>query len=257
MTDIDITALVEIEAQHQSSNDTALIWESSSRTHIGRVRHTNEDAYLESNDASLWVVADGMGGFSRGDYASKAIIDSLSTFKPKEAMSASIIDIQSKLVETNEKCLNAFRGKRVGSTVAALFSFGNFCYFLWAGDTRIYRLRNGRLEQMTTDHSVAQEKLQRGELSPEEARDHPSSHQLTRAVGAHTKLKLELHFDQALDGDRYLICSDGLYYAMADKDMQLLLSLPSEKALDKLFETALDYGGRDNITAIIIDAFKA
>ena len=255
MIDININALSELDIQqHNAETSPPLTWQSEGRTHIGKVRYKNEDAYLESAAESLWLVADGMGGFSRGDYASQAIVKSLSEFTKLDTMSSSIQDIEARLIATNDKCLTAFKGKRIGSTVAALFSFENYCYFLWAGDTRIYRLRDGEFKQMTTDHSVAQEKLDRGELSYQEARDHPSAHQLTRAVGAHKNLTLALRRDEAKPNDRFFICSDGLYYAMSDEEMQSKLDLPVDEALDALFSRALDFGGRDNITAIIIDA---
>lgn len=232
---------------------------SYSDTHKGLVRLINEDACLELSEQRLWVVADGMGGHKRGDYASRAVIKALEGFKQgkhhgKDPLTSLVEDIQKRLVEANEVCQKAFRAKRIGSTVTLLFEYGGYCFFLWAGDSRIYRLRDNKLQQMTHDHSLAQEKFTNGELNQDEAKAHPSAHILTRAVGVHRHLKLELHGSRVLPGDRYLLCSDGLYGSVDDAQLHANLSINTpETALNGLISSALDAGGRDNITAIIVD----
>lgn len=223
-------------------------------THKGYVRIFNEDAYLELSKERLWGVADGMGGHKRGDYASQAVIKALQSFRNKGSFINIVEDLQHRLVEANEACQKAFRARRVGSTVALLFEHDGYCFFLWAGDSRIYRLRGGELTSMTHDHSIAQEKLEKGELNQDEATDHPSAHILTRAVGVHRNLRLELHCCPVERGDRYLLCSDGLYGGVDKANIQLKLGINKrEDALKSLIEAALDSGGRDNITAVIID----
>ena len=152
--------------------DGATSWTSVGSTHVGRVRHINEDAFIDSREQCLWAVADGMGGHSRGDYASKAVVKSFAKFARHQTLLQNIEDLQARLVETHQLCRTAFRNKRIGTTVAALFEFAEHCFFLWAGDSRIYRLRDGSMELMTEDHSVAQEKLARGEISEAEANNH-------------------------------------------------------------------------------------
>ncbi|MGH1485625.1 MAG: PP2C family protein-serine/threonine phosphatase [Cellvibrionaceae bacterium] len=245
--------------QLKASNTFSTKADSCGGTHKGWIRFINEDAYLELPNEKLWVVADGMGGHKRGDYASKAIIKALQSFSRKEGQSKNsllslIESLQNRLTEANETCQKAFRARRVGSTVTLLFEFGGYCFFLWAGDSRIYRLRNGNLEQMTRDHSLAQEKYDKGELNQDEAKSHPSAHILTRAVGVNRHLKLELRCSPVMSGDRYLLCSDGLHAGVSKEEILSNLSLNTQQnALDTLITAALDSGGRDNITVIIVD----
>lgn len=231
------------------------VFSCSSRgsTHVGRVRSINEDAFAEYPDEGFWVVADGMGGLSRGDYASKATMRALSDYQTGETLSDCLEDLQQKLNEANETCLNAFRGKRIGATVAALHIFGDLALIIWAGDSRIYRLRDGELEQMTRDHSVAEEKRERGELSREEADSHQTAHVLTRAVGVHKRLYPELRYEKVQDGDRFLLCTDGALIGQEDSDIRSALKHSNKDgALGAIIDKALDSGGRDNITAVVV-----
>ena len=155
----------------------------------------------------------------------------------------------------HEKCKTAFRKHRPGTTVAALHAHGNYCFALWAGDSRIYRLRNGALEQLTRDHSQAQERYDRGELTEEELASHHSAHVLTRSVGAHKNLRLDMSYMPVEAGDRYLLCSDGLYNPAGFDEIRTALAQGSaEDACRALVDLALEGGGRDNITVIIVDA---
>ena len=240
--------------QLKLSDSNTLTIHGDSQTHKGYVRLVNEDALLEHPKEKLWVVADGMGGHKRGDYASKTVINALQSFKQQGSLSHTLKDLQKRLIEANEHCQKAFRAKRIGSTVAVLFEYGGYCFFLWAGDSRIYRLREQALELMTHDHSLAQEKYANGELNQDEADNHASAHILTRAVGIHRHLKLELHCEPVRAGDRYLLCSDGVYGSIDHSQIQTHLSQHHRKeALKALTNTALDNGGRDNITAILVD----
>ena len=155
----------------------------------------------------------------------------------------------------HEKCRNAFRTHRPGTTVAALHAHGNYCFILWAGDSRVYRLRGQNLELLTRDHSLAQEKFDRGELTEEELAEHATAHVLTRSVGAHKKLRLDMCHSQVQPGDRYLLCSDGLYNPVSPEDIVSALAVGSaEDACQSLVRLALDGGGRDNITVVVVDA---
>ncbi len=246
---------VEADAAAAAGADTAINWQSASRTDLGRVRHMNEDAFLDSEDQRLWVVADGMGGHSRGDYASSAVVRHLREFPHQHAALANLKDLEARLQAANEECRTAFRNKRPGTTVAAMLAHGSHVFFLWAGDSRVYRLRDGQLEQLTLDHSVAQEKHARGELTREEARTHDTAHVLTRAVGIRENLKLELDYTQVEPGDRYLLCSDGLYNPVETQDIASLLGQGTpEDACEALVEAAIKNGGPDNITVIVVAA---
>ena len=245
----------DIEAREtQGDLAHAITWSSASRTDVGRVRPVNEDSFLDSPEQRLWVVADGMGGQSRGDYASGAVVHQLQTFARQGSLLANLQDLESRMQAANEQCRNAFRNKRPGTTVAAMFAHGGYCFCLWAGDSRVYRLRDQVLEQLTTDHSLAQRKLANGELTEEEAENHKDAHVLTAAVGIREQVELDLIHAQAQPGDRYLLCSDGLYNPVDFTDLQSLLSSGTEEeASTALVELALERGGPDNITLIVVD----
>ncbi|WP_370980348.1 PP2C family serine/threonine-protein phosphatase [Agaribacterium sp. ZY112] len=252
MAHIDFQTLAHLDHEQPSGE---LHWESASDTHVGRVRHINEDAYFDASELNIWAVADGMGGMGRGDYASKAVIKALMHFAWQGGICASLANLEEKLIDAHYTCQTAFRNKKPGSTVAALMTKDHYCFFLWAGDSRIYRLRDGLLEQLTRDHSLAQQKVDQGLLSPEEAVNHPSAHKLTRAIGANRELKLDLGFSPTQAGDRFLVCSDGLYNHVSDEEIQSYLGQNTPAAtLGAMIDRALDCGGRDNITAIVVEA---
>ncbi len=264
MSRINLEDLAEIEAGFGAEDlvddpaGAGIAWHSASRTHVGRVRHSNEDAFLDAPERRLWVVADGMGGLNRGDFASKAVVREFGNFTRGDTVADCLRDIEARMAAVNDTCRTAFRGKRSGSTVAAMLVFGDHAFFLWAGDSRIYRWREHALEQLTEDHSVAQEKHARGELTAQERDNHASLNMLTRAVGAHRQVKLDLCYHPVAPGDRYLLCSDGLYRHMALPELASLLhrGTPSQVA-DNLVDMALDRGGHDNITGVIVEAGDA
>jgi len=250
-------SLYEFDSQTSDSCYT-LRWSSVAQSHVGRVRMKNEDAFFENKEEGLWLVADGMGGHTRGDRASQAIVSAVSAFKRVEDINENLKQIDVLLHQAHECCREMFPKKVVGSTVAAIFTQYDQCFFIWAGDSRIYRLRDGQFELLTEDHTVAQEKLNRGELSAEEAENHASAHVLTRALGVHTNLALEISHQYAKSGDRYLICSDGLYCGVLEQKIASTLAESStDEICKKLINLAFDKGGRDNITTIVIDVEKA
>ncbi|WP_101758892.1 PP2C family serine/threonine-protein phosphatase [Oceanicoccus sp. KOV_DT_Chl] len=250
---INYQQLVALEAELTAAPE--ICWRSLGRSHAGWVRQDNEDAFYHSTEQGLWVVADGMGGLARGDYASGVVAEACVHFVKSKTLAESIRGLEARFREAHNNCRNSFHGERVGSTVAALFSYGQYGFLLWAGDSRVYRLRNERLTQLTKDHTVAQEKFSRGELKAEQVPLHPSAHVLTRAVGVHQTLHLDLDYELVQKGDRFLICSDGLYNDLARAEIQQYLAQDAlEDALNSLVDGALNNGGRDNITAIVVDA---
>lgn len=254
MSEINLKQLAQLD-EIQGVSDASLAWDSAAASDVGRVRKVNEDAFMSSPEQMLWVVADGMGGHSRGDYASKAVVEALLYFCPQKTITQSIIALDSQIKNAHSICRSTFPNKRVGSTVAAMYVHGDYSFFLWAGDSRIYRLRAGLLEPMTTDHTVAQEKYARGELSKLRAAMHPSANVLTRAVGVNQTLYMGLTYKQAMPGDRYLLCTDGLYNEVELKDIQQALEHVSpQQAVDELIRRALKNGGRDNTTALVLDS---
>ena len=222
---------------------------SCGRSHLGRVRWVNEDAYLEHAEAQLWAVADGMGGLSRGDYASKAVVRALQDYQ----VGASLVDcleaIQSQLNSANHICQNAFRGKRIGATIAALHIVGDHGLVVWAGDSRVYRWRQGQLQRLTRDHSLA-------EQAPEAAdpQGRHAAHVLTRAVGVHRAVFPELNCQLVQADDRYLLCTDGAFSELSAHEISAAMQLSEPAEVLKSIESqALDHGGRDNITAVLVD----
>lgn len=229
------------------------LWFSCATTTVGHVRKINEDAFLDARESSLWVVADGMGGHSRGDRASQAIVEKLQDFSPTVSARDNLDAIVERLSSANDYCRQAADGQVMGSTVAALHLQQSTAYLVWCGDSRIYRFRDGSMEQLTEDHSLVQELARLGELSPDEAENHPSSNVITRAIGVSDELDVQIRQLELLPGDRFLVCSDGMFKDVAFGEVAERLSLPApSQALDALVEIALRRGGTDNVTGIVV-----
>lgn len=236
-------------------NEPAQRWFSCAATNLGHVRKINEDAFLDAREQSLWVVADGMGGHSRGDRASQSIIDALHTFRAGKTALDSVEDLLSRLDEANAICRSLAEGKVMGSTVAALYIHANAAFVLWAGDSRIYRRRNNEFSQLTDDHSLVQELHRLGELTADEAENHPSANVITRAIGVADEIEIQVRQVDMQAGDRFLLCSDGLFKDVKPKEVDDNLALPSPRqALDQLVKLALRRGGTDNVTAIVVQS---
>jgi protein phosphatase len=238
-----------------------LRWESASRTEVGNVRKLNEDAMLDLATRGLWVVADGMGGHDAGDIASKMVTDRLRGVDTHDTFSAFVNDVEDRVLEANERLYDMAHDRGniiIGCTVAALLAKGRHCVSLWAGDGRVYRLRDGKLQQLTRDHSEIEEMLERGEISADSVSTHASQNIVTRAVGGADRLFLDYAVDEVRDGDRFLICSDGLYKELSSADLtERLKAATCTAACDALLETALGRECADNVTAIVVDFHEA
>ncbi len=229
----------------------------NARTHVGHKRKVNEDSLLALPEQSIWMVSDGMGGHDAGDYASRLIADRVAMIpaglNPTERMHA----LRNAITESHDIILGeaTARGRGIiGATVAALMIAKGHFVGLWAGDSRIYRLRDGQIELLTTDHSAVAELVLDGQMTWDEADQHPQSNAITRAVGVGDRLELDKIRGDALRGDRFLICSDGLTKYATFAVLQSVLSRePLETVSDRLIEIALDGGGADNITAVVLD----
>lgn len=240
---------------------SAFRWSSATVTHTGKVREVNEDACLSLPARGLWVVADGMGGHAAGDVASRMIVDSLGDIADHENPADFLDEVEDRLFDVNAHLFEAGAmssdARTIGSTVIALLAFAGHCVIVWAGDSRAYRLRGGVLEQLTTDHSQVEEMVQTGELRRDEAEAHPLSNVITRAVGGTEELQLDIELCQLRDGDRYLLCSDGLYKDLDDDTIaRCLASAACEQACEALLAAVLEGEASDNITAAVID-FRA
>jgi serine/threonine protein phosphatase PrpC len=225
---------------------------SAGKTDTGKLRPTNQDAFVALDPVGLWAVADGMGGYRDGDVASRMVCESLLDAQQVGRFEETIDSIRQRLGEVNRRLYQA--ATRVvnpvlsGSTVAVLIVRRTTCAAIWAGDSRVYRLRHGQLTQMTTDHTWA------AELNLQNS-DEEADHAITRAVGGDGALSLDVRVDRVRLGDRYLLCSDGLTHELSDDRIGELLGQGGvEESANALIAATLESGARDNVTVIVIEA---
>ncbi|WP_136416571.1 protein phosphatase 2C domain-containing protein [Herbaspirillum sp. ST 5-3] len=233
-------------------------WTSFSCSHTGMVRQINEDACLDEPARGLWVVADGMGGHTLGDLASRMVVESLVTIPPPDSLEDFVARARERLqsVNRNLRAEAAMRDVQIiGSTVVVLLACGRECACLWAGDSRIYLCRAGRLQPLTRDHSQVEELKLSGTLSAEEALHHPARNLITRAIGAADTLDLDEEMLEVMDGDMFLLCSDGLSNEVSEQDMRsALVTRNCRQAAETLLQLALDHGGNDNVSVVVVRA---
>ncbi|PGH58054.1 serine/threonine protein phosphatase [Azospirillum palustre] len=238
---------------------------SAAATHVGRVRKLNEDSLLDRSEIGLWAVADGMGGHQRGEYASAAIVQALEAIAAPDGAPALMAAVKGGLEAVNGQL--RLQGQRSGgpiaSTVVCLLLSGWSFACVWAGDSRLYLLRDGRIFRVSHDHSVVQELVDAGALHPDETASHPRGNEVTRAVGAFDELGLDMRQGRAQPGDLFLLCSDGLTKLVADQELATLLAAPDlpgtdlAAAVDRLIATALERGGSDNVTVVAVSCQAA
>jgi protein phosphatase len=233
-------------------------WTSASRSHPGRVRAINEDACLELPERGLWAVADGMGGHALGEFASRVAIRSLAYLPAAQSLPKVVADAHERLQGANRR-LRAEAALRdvpiIGTTIAVLLAAGRHCTCLWAGDSRIYLYRAGRLRALTRDHSQAEEARAQRPENCDDTLHSPPSNVITRALGAADMLEIDAATLEVTDGDVFLLCSDGLSNEVSEVAMEEAL-LPGNcpQAAQALLDLALERGGRDNITAVVVRA---
>ena len=221
-------------------------------THQGTVRERNEDAILTDPTGSLWAVADGLGGHGYGDLASAMVIDALSTIPDGGDPANSLL--------TRLRAANAaiYRQAQVsgtmGATVVALMIARGSAHVAWVGDSRVYLWRRGHLRLLTRDHSMVQDMVTSGALSPEAARDHPEAHVVTRAIGAEPDVDIDIARVRLTGGDRLLLCSDGLTGCLHDQWIAERLGGESdaEAACRAMLADALEVGASDNVSLIVV-----
>lgn len=238
------------------------------RSDVGIIRSGNEDNYLMVPDRGIFIVADGMGGHAAGEVASEMAVRhvahalgtlrGLSEEQIAERMRGAIRDANAAIFE---RTLTELDKRGMGTTVTALVLFGERFLIGQVGDSRAYLMRQGRLVQLTKDHSYVQEQVDAGYLTPEQARSHPYSNVITRCVGANSEVVPDVYVGIVKPGDLLLLASDGLTGMVEDAELAELLRsdhTPEEKVED-LIADANSHGGLDNITAILvrIDAVDA
>jgi protein phosphatase len=232
-------------------------WWSSCRTTVGRQRRVNEDAFLGLDETGFWLVADGMGGHARGDVASRLIVQAFEGMARPRSLDDFAADVKARLALANQRmraeAVKAGSDQLMGSTVVAFLAYKREWMCLWAGDSRAYLLRDGRLMQITRDHSVAEELVRRGELDRDKAALHPSANRITRAVGTQDQLVVDQYRSFLRDGDAVLLCSDGLNKEVCDEEVATVLEdYDCDEASRELVELTLERGARDNVTVAVI-----
>ncbi|SFS09765.1 PP2C family protein-serine/threonine phosphatase [Sphingomonas jatrophae] len=240
-----------------------LEFEAVERTHVGRVRKLNEDRVLGLTGLGLWAVADGMGGHQRGDMASTMLVDALTAIDPMNSGFAFLDSVQDTVQRVNRTLVAHARlsapGTVIGSTIVVLLAYAGHYACLWAGDSRGYLLRNGRFDQITRDHSMVQELIDSGALNRAEASAYGRSNVITRAVGVSDRLAMDVHTGPIEGGDIFLLCSDGLTGMVDDATIAKVLTTSQslDGAADRLIELALEHGGKDNVSVVLVRADPA
>lgn len=230
--------------------------DSGVMSHLGMVRAHNEDSVLAMPEAGLWVVADGMGGHEAGDVASQAIVEAEALVGHPD----SIADLQARFLDRLTLAHARIReysknhgGLTVGSTVVALLCCDGQFACIWAGDSRVYRLRDGKLVQLTTDHTEAQELLRRGILTEEQALTWPRRNVITRAIGVFEEPNPDQISGEILSGDTFLLCSDGLTEHITNAEIAFHMAHDDPQACcQALVNLTLDRGARDNVSVIVV-----
>ncbi len=226
-------------------------------THVGKVRQINEDAYyLPKNGEGFAAVADGMGGHQAGEVASAIAIREFTAeirgkVPSEDALKEAVRRANTAIYE--EGARDPLK-RGMGTTLTALWYDTDNIYLTHVGDSRAYLLRNQALMQLSNDHSLVSELVALGEITPEQALTHPQRNFITRALGTGKRTEADiLHLDFQ-SGDVWLLCSDGLTNHMRAAEIAevLLRSAPWPDKLQSLIDTALDRGGRDNITAVAV-----
>jgi PPM family protein phosphatase len=232
-------------------------WESASSTHVGNVREANEDAVLVT--PTMAVVADGMGGHAAGEVASALAVEA---FPRLATTSHDLEGLTRAVVATNQVILDdaAENPSRegMGTTLVGVVHVdradGVALALVNIGDSRCYRVRAGQIVQLTSDHSWAEEMVRAGRLTAEEATSHPRRHQLTRVLGMADGASPDVSWLAGEPGDVFVLCSDGLSNEVTDQEIAAVVTAAPtlEEASRELVARALDHGGRDNVSVVVV-----
>jgi len=241
-------------------------------THPGMVRSHNEDSIAADAEIGLAVLADGMGGYNAGEVASGIAVDLIQAEMKKELSGGNPRDLNGqgaeqliveKSTRANAAIFQAAQNEPqyagMGTTLVVALWHDNMMSVGHIGDSRLYRLREGALQQVTRDHSLLQEQIDSGMITKEQARHSQNKNLVTRAVGIDPEVETEIHSYPVQAGDIYVLCSDGLNDMVTDEDIELTLSslqanLPL--AAQQLVQQACDNGGRDNVSVILVRVRK-
>ena len=238
------------------------VWTSFAASDVGTVRATNEDAFVDRPADKIWAVADGAGGHEHGEVASAALKAALERLDGSGA--DLVADVRTGVAAVHDAlCRQAAEEHEaigtpvtIASTLVVLLAQGAHFACLWCGDSRAYLLRAGHLVQLTRDHSLVQELVDAGAIRVEEAEQHPHANVLTRAIGAEAAApELDKIIGTAQPGDRFLLCSDGLFKVLKADDIARFVG--ATDPAQALIAAALAAHARDNITAVVIHVAEA
>jgi type VI secretion system protein ImpM len=234
-------------------------WRSCGRSDVGNVREINEDAFLDNPTEGIWAVADGMGGHLAGDEASQAVVDALANLTPGGTLEALTADVKACLQSTNANLIRRSRENNpdqiMGSTVVVMLAVDRHCAAIWAGDSRLYRFRDGLLTQLSRDHSPDADMATPDRPLSGAPTEMRRSNVITRAVGADETLALDTITFNAAGGDTYLLCSDGLDKALNQREIENMLNRQNpDECSQALIDMALSRGARDNVTVVVVAA---
>lgn len=230
--------------------------ETGAATDVGKVRQHNEDSFLVATKSGVWAVADGMGGHAAGDLASRIAVEELGRIAVPSSAAELLANCEAHMLSANSRLQAIARergGITIGTTVAVLLVHQKFYACVWSGDSRIYRIRNRSIEQMSTDHTEVQLLVSQGRITAAEARTWPRRNIITRAIGVFDSPELEMVSGVVEPGDIFVICSDGLTTHVEDHEILAIAAHnPPQRACDLLVALTLDRGATDNVTVVTV-----
>jgi serine/threonine protein phosphatase PrpC len=238
---------------------------------VGRKRQANEDAFFLDDRLGLYVVADGMGGHAAGEIASQEAVEAV--FGMVKRGIGELRELVDPVSEEDSRAASrlmesAIQGATymvfslaemdreksgMGTTISALLILGDYAVIAQVGDSRVYRVLDGAVEQLTEDHTLIAWQIKQGLITPAEAKKSPHRNVITRAVGNRDYVQVDTHLIGLQPGMRFLLCSDGLHGYLLDDDIVPIVSLGGTAAVTKFIKLANDRGGKDNITAILLE----
>ena len=251
-------------------NEQNLEFYSCGATDVGQKRQINEDSFLCDDELGLWVVADGMGGHAAGEVASREAVDTIHGMvkrdKPKLDLanpdSEENLRVGARLLEGAVQAatylvygmaeLDANKAG-MGTTISAMMSLGSHAVTAQVGDSRIYRLRNSKAEQLTEDHTLINWQIKQGLITEEEARMSRHRNVITRAVGNREYVQVDTAIVPVAPGDQFLLCSDGLHSYLRTDEISSVANSGGQESVDRFIKLANRRGGRDNITAVLVE----
>ena len=245
--------------EQMPDKQVVLEFEAAGASDQGRTRKTNEDAYglsiRNAEGACDFVVCDGMGGAAAGEIASRLAVEAMMRAMSRAALTPETfqqaVDAANDSVRRSAERDPARAG--MGTTLVALATRGNRAWVAHVGDSRCYRVRDGKLERLTLDHSLVDEQVRLGQLTPAQAETSPMRNVITRAVGVAEELELEIVTGPADPGDIFVICSDGLTKHLRDDEiLEFAAGRNTQAACEVMLELALERGGLDNVTVIVV-----